>query len=425
MIYKCPNCNGALEYNPITDEMECAHCGGGYTVAEMEASQEKVEHTFDKNTGSEDVLNDGKSTRKEAIEHNSENVENLEDNHFLDDLETMQCKIYTCTSCGAELVMNENEAASFCAYCGQPTVVFSRVSNELKPQSIIPFKITKEQAINGVREYLKDNFFVPNEIKNFSTDKVRGIYVPYWVFDIYYYDQQLWEAIIEGKNGTRNVVHYEREAECMFQSLTADASKNLNNELSQRLEPYDVRTKKPFEAAYLSGYYADKYDLDENYMEKYAYLRAKNLFDAEIKQTLPGGVLKYSQPKHSIKKAEYMLLPAWFVTFRYNYETYTIAVNGQNGKIVGTVPFDKKKVIGLYLTIAVIASVLITLIIMISVDGSVESLFGMLPVNVILFILFGFTTYKLRDMLLQIKYTTNLTKSYQTADYVQERQDRD
>ena len=62
MIYKCPNCNGALEYNPITDEMECAHCGGGYTVAEMETSQEKVEHTFDKNTGSEDVLNDGKST---------------------------------------------------------------------------------------------------------------------------------------------------------------------------------------------------------------------------------------------------------------------------------------------------------------------------------------------------------------------------
>ena len=38
MIYKCPNCNGALEYNPVSDEMECAHCGGGFTMQEMEAS---------------------------------------------------------------------------------------------------------------------------------------------------------------------------------------------------------------------------------------------------------------------------------------------------------------------------------------------------------------------------------------------------
>ncbi len=425
MIYKCPNCNGALEYNPITDEMECAHCGGGYTVAEMEASQEKVEHTFDKNTGSEDVLNDGKSTRKEAPKRNLESEEYSEENQFINDLEMMECKVYTCTSCGAELVMNENEAASFCAYCGQPTVVFSRVSNELKPQSIIPFKITKEQAINGIRDYLKERNFVPQQIKNITADKVRGIYIPYWVFDIYYYDKQLWEQLIEDKNGKQNVLFYTREAECLFRDMTVDASKNLNNELSQRLEPYDVRTKKSFDAAYLSGYYADKYDLDENYMEKYAFLRAKTLFDAEVKSTLPGGVLKSSLPKRNIQKAEYMLLPVWFITFRYHYETYTLAVNGQTGKIVGTVPIDQKKVIRLYALIALFASAVAILGIKILVSGSLENMFGMILADVFIFFAFVLSFKKLKEMLEQLKYTTNLTKSYQTADYVQERQDRD
>ena len=224
MIYKCPNCNGALEYNPITDRMECGFCGEGFILAEIEATQERREHTYDRQTGSQRVIIDGEGsheTHSSSAGGHSNAVRQEEGQEgeidFLANVETMECKIYTCTSCGAELAINESEAATFCAYCGQPTVVFSRVAKELKPQSIVLFRIDKEQAVNGIREKLNKSFFVPKEIKNFSVDKVRGIYVPHWIYDIHYYDMQHWEVRNSDNKVTKS---YEREAECMFKGLT-------------------------------------------------------------------------------------------------------------------------------------------------------------------------------------------------------------
>ena len=421
MIYKCPNCNGALEYNPITDRMECGFCGEGFLLAEIEAAQERKEHTYNQQTGSQQVIMDGEvvsgNGKREAEAEKSVNQEAEPEIDFFANAETMECKIYTCTSCGAELAITESEAATFCAYCGQPTVVFSRVSKELKPQSIVLFRIDKEQAINGIRDKLKKSHFVPKEIKNFSVDKVRGIYVPYWVYDIYYYDNQYWEYKTDKTTKT-----YGREAECMFKGLALDASKHLNDELSQRLEPFDVRTRKPFEAGYLSGYYADKYDYDENIMRNYAYLRAAQLFNEQVKETIPqqGVKLKLSFPKRSIKNVEYTLLPVWFITFRYNYEIYTIAVNGQNGKVVGTVPYDKKKVRGLFIGIASVIAIFMTVFMMCFLTGTalysgvyIFFIIALLPLAA------AFIKYH------KLKNAMSRSREYETAEYVKERQDRD
>lgn len=423
MIYKCPNCNGALEYNPITDRMECEFCGEGFLLAEIEAAQERKEHTYNQQTGSQQVITDGevvseREKRKPEIEK-SANQEDEPKIDFLANMETMECKIYTCTSCGAELAISETEAATFCAYCGQPTIVFSRVSKELKPQSIVLFRIDKEQAINGIREKLNKSRFVPKEIKNFSVDKVRGIYVPHWVFDIYYYDNQHWECVRDAD--TKRVKEYDREAECMFKGLTLDASKNLDDELSQRLEPYDVRTRKPFEAGYLSGFYADKYDYDENRMRNYAYWRASQFFDAQVKATIPepGAKLKLTFPRRKIQNVEYTLLPVWFITFRYNYENYTIAVNGQTGKIVGTVPYDKKKARNLFIGIASAVSLLITIPLL--VLGS-EAAFMLLILGAIINLgILSVVFIKASKM----KKAMDITRNYETTEYVKERQDRD
>lgn len=419
MIYKCPDCNAALEYNPATDKMECVYCGNSFILAEIEDKQKKTEYVYNQQNGSlhevvhENVQNETSIDTKESIED--------QENDFLANLETMECKIYTCTSCGAEITMNESEAATFCAYCGQPTIVFSRVSKELKPESIVLFRINKEQAIAGIREKLARSSFVPKEIQNFSVEKVRGIYIPYWVFDIHYYDSQHWEYTIDSGNGKRTK-SYEREAECMFKGLTLDASKNLNDELSQRLEPFDVRTRKPFETGYLSGFYADRYDYKEEQLRNYAYFRAKQFFDAQIKDTIPqpNAKLKLSFPKRVIKNAEYSLLPAWFITFRYNYETYTIAVNGQNGKVVGTVPFDKTKVRNLFIVIASVVALFTTIVMLFLMQGFSSLVYGLIFLLISLGILsLAFFKFK------KIKNAMTLTRAYETTEYVKERQDRE
>jgi len=104
--------------------------------------------------------------------------------------EEIQCRIYHCNSCGAELMVNGEEAATFCAYCGQPAIVFQRIASEIKPDYIIPFRVSQEQAYNIIRNQFAQGAFIPDELRNIKIEKVHGVYVPFWLYNIHYYDNQ-------------------------------------------------------------------------------------------------------------------------------------------------------------------------------------------------------------------------------------------
>lgn len=415
MICKCPKCDGALEYNPSYDKMECPYCGSTFSAHEVMESQKLQDNVVKMTAPSSGVAGnaygDMQSQQTSGVNVQTE-AEGNEQN-------TMECNIYTCTACGAELAVNGVEASTFCAYCGQPTIVFSRVSRELMPKWVLPFRIQKEQAVNSIRERLNKGFFVPKEIKNFEVEKVRGIYVPYFLFDIYYYDWQRLRGTV--RSGKSNVTKYFiREAECDFKRLTCDASVQLNDESSQRLEPFDLRCLKPFEAGYLSGFYADRYDLSDKQLTGVAIGRTKSLFDEQIKQTIRANNIQIveNRPKYQIKSAEYALLPAWFMTFRYKNEPYTMLVNGQTGKVVGAVPFDKAKFTAMFVTLAVIASIVFTFLGTLFFHEDMDSdIFKVIIITACLFYGTGWTAFK------SVKKNIELTKAQRTAKFVRERQD--
>lgn len=89
--------------------------------------------------------------------------------------------LYECTSCGARLMVKSTETSSFCAYCGQPMILVDRVKDELEPDLIIPFGISQKRAEQLIRDRFCKGWFVPDEIKKFEIDKIRGIYIPYWL----------------------------------------------------------------------------------------------------------------------------------------------------------------------------------------------------------------------------------------------------
>lgn len=403
MIYKCPNCNGALEYDPITDKLVCAYCGSGYSIQEVETQV----------AGEQVTIQEIKAESDLAKEYEVKS-------------ETMECQIYTCTSCGAQLIINDAEVSTFCAYCGQPTIVFSRISEELQPDYIIPFKFGKEQAVEGIRERLRKGSFVPNAIKNFEVEKVRGIYVPYWLYDIYYHDKQIMLATHREKNISRNYVY---EAEGEYENIMLDASSCLDDEMSKRLEPYDVRLLKEFEPKYMSGFYADRSDTAKDIHQKRVVERIRKMFDSEAKSDVsffagPVSKVLESNPDYRVKKEKYALLPAWFLTFRYGKEPYTILVNGQTGKVVGTVPIDKKKVLGLAILIAIIASVVFYFIWYFIFNGMRWDgvtfwgiIVGVMIAIVVAFYIIGIRKFE------SYKKNIKRTTSRVTATYVKDRQD--
>ena len=164
MIYRCKNCGGALEYSVEKDRMVCDYCKSEFRVSEL--SQDSDPESSQNNTKSKKYI---------------------------------KMQIVRCTACGAELAVNGVEASTFCAYCGQASVIRDRVDNVLKPDYIIPFKVTKEEAEGIIRKNLKKGFFVPKVIKNFEAEKIRGIYVPFWLFDIHYKDFQYWMYFLKKK----------------------------------------------------------------------------------------------------------------------------------------------------------------------------------------------------------------------------------
>lgn len=337
MIYNCPNCMAALIFNPTSGKLDCLACGSAFEVNQFEDKETKAEEAAVRET------------------------EELKRAGIADDL--MECQIYSCTACGAELAVNGVESSTFCAYCGQPTIVFNRVSSTKKPKYIIPFSITKDQAVSSIRNHLSKGSFVPAEIQNFSIERVRGIYIPYWLYDIQYFDEQYLSGEVRSGKSTVTKYFY-RSASATFYDVTMDASKQLNDESSQRLEPFDTVAMRDFEPSFLTGFYADCFDMSREQMESAARGRCMQMFNEQVEKSINASNIRIlkNAPKLEVRKTEYAMFPAWFLTFRYQDTPYTILVNGQTGKVVGAVPFNKAKVNTLFWALGILASIICTAI---------------------------------------------------------------
>ena len=279
---------------------------------------------------------------------NSVNMMLTTDAPIEDGVARIDHKVYTCTSCGAELSLTGVETSSFCAYCGQPTIVYSRMESTLMPDSIIPFVITREKALKLVRDRLNKGFFIPKEVKNFEVERLNGIYIPYWLFDAVYDDSMVIRTKV--KSGKSTVTRYYRvNTHANLFYFPVDASKTLNDYSSRKLEPYDYAGIRPFNVSYMSGFYSDRFDMSADTMMMTSMYRAQSMMYEQAKKKVPGSPtgMVDSYPTYHVKKKYYTLLPAWFMTFRYEGEPYTIMVNGQTGKVVGAVPYSRKNFWGM------------------------------------------------------------------------------
>lgn len=393
MVCKCPKCDGALEYNPSYAQMECPYCGSIFSPqATMPEEQKQIESELSQSNAA------------------------LEGNSWVFDAktaETMECNVYRCTSCGGELLVNGVESSTFCAYCGQPTIVFSRVSKEYKPKYIIPFRVNKQQAMDIFRARTKEFEFAPDVVHNIKPDMIRGIYVPHFIQDFYYYFKGTYYT--KYYSGDRI---YLREADCFFKDTYLEASTQVNDITSQYLQPYHLQDLQPFHVSYMSGFYADKFDVsDVSNTERYI-ITIDHMFHRAVRKSVPEKNIHHAdkESKYEIRRSDYVLLPVWFVTFRYNNEPYTMMINGQTGKIVGSLPIDNGKLFNKVVMnslIALVPSVIASIILMIF------PVYGLMLVGLILLILFAVAFAYWYQVKQQVKATKDLT----AARYVAQRQE--
>ena len=326
--YNCPCCGAPLAYDAANKNLKCASCGNGYELEAMEAM---------------------------VTEENSGGVQFDLPQETFDASEAAHMQAYICKGCGAELLTDETTTATECPYCGSPTILPDRIDGSVKPEMVIPFTVTKEQAQKQFEDYFHGKILLPNIFKNSRNriSEMRKLYVPYWLFDCdaqgnMVFDAQKKRTSRQGDYEVTTVEHYivRRAGSMSFESIPVDGSEKLDNKITESLEPYDLSAAVAFQPAVLAGAMADHADVDAAACEGRAVERVEHSVENALRSTVGGYDSVSVRSKNILAeggKVTPVLMPVWLITTEKDGKIYTFAINGQTGKLTCDVPADTKK----------------------------------------------------------------------------------
>ena len=320
MATLCKNCGHALIFDPAVKKMLCRMCGSTFEAEEVESAAKKYRE-------------DERVLTREEIFGDDEVVEDFLENY-----------IYTCSECGGEIAIHGSETSTTCIFCGNANVVFSRVVKGKKPDYIIPFSVTKEQALSAIMETVDRAFLPPKEVKKIQIDSVRGIYLPYWIINANHEESAVVQTNLS--TGASKYRFYGRTGSMALSAFPIDACRILSDDSSIRLEPFDLSKMKPFDEDYLLGFYSNASDITYDEMKLAAMKRCKEIFDETISRDCAGRYPKVVAEVHEtaiLPDYKYAMFPVWFVTYPCQGKPNTILVNGQTGKVVCGIPWNNKK----------------------------------------------------------------------------------
>jgi hypothetical protein len=222
----------------------------------------------------------------------------------------------------------------------------------LRPDYVIPFKYDKKAAKEGMMNHLMNKKLLPKTFKDENhIDEVKGIYVPFWLFDADADANLRFRATRVRSWSDSDYIYTEtshyavaRAGDIGFERVPVDGSSQMPDDLMESIEPFDFKDAVEFQSAYLAGYLADKYDVSAEDSVGRANERVKTSTENEFGATVVGYdtvIPEYSSIRLSNGKAKYALYPVWILNTTWKGEKYIFAMNGQTGKFVGNLPLDK------------------------------------------------------------------------------------
>lgn len=375
--YQCPSCTAPLRFDAESGQLECDFCGSSFSVAEVEGvyaakseeakrAGEAIEASAASSEGADapDSATEGAGgvsvgTVEEVVSSSAAAVASAGAGVAQVWQQTAAAPapsmvIYNCPSCGAELICDETTVATSCPYCDNHAVIPTRYSGEFKPDFVLPFAKTKEEAIAALKSHCKGRPFLPDTFTDGNHVKeVKGVYVPFWLFDGSASGSASFEATrsrtyLSGNYRVTETDHFDvyRSGSISFLGIPVDASTKMPDDYMDSIEPFDYRALVPFSPAYLPGYLADKPDVDVEACGERADARAEVTVLDNLRDTVVGYEMVLARGSSTgvvRERSHYAMLPVWMLSTRWEDAPYLFAMNAQTGKMVGDLPVDKRK----------------------------------------------------------------------------------
>ena len=327
--YKCPSCDGAIEFDSTSQKMKCPYCGSEFEIEAVQA------YMAGQNPDMQDNMTWDTAAGTEWQPGEEEGL-----------------RVYTCATCGGEIVADETTGATECPFCGNPVVMSGQFAGDLRPDLVIPFKVDKKAAIAALQNHYKGKVLLPKVFKDENHIKeVKGLYVPVWLFDTdadahVRYKATRTRVWSDSQYNYTETSHYmvTRGGGIGFADVPVDGSTKMDDTLMESIEPFHMEDAVDFRTAYLSGFLADKYDVNAENSIARANERIKRSTEDAFRDTVMGYTTVMpvnSAIRLQNGRARYALLPVWILNTQWNGQKFTFAVNGQTGRVAGDLPLDK------------------------------------------------------------------------------------
>lgn len=352
--FPCPNCAAGMEFDPESGKLKCPYCSSTYDVPQ-EGIRAVQEHPLHEYLG---------EALQSHLGRMSEQALELE-----------------CSGCGATVLFEPPQLTGACSFCGANIVTQPKAADPLiAPDGVLPFAVRNEDAHTSVKTWLASRWFAPNALKRVARPEgIHGVYLPFWTFDAesdssytgergdYYYTTETYYANENGRQvqRTRQVRHTRwtpaaGQVQVGFDDVLITATTAVGRGHLDRLEPWDLDTLKPYEPGYLSGFQAQRYQIDL----PAGHSLARAVMAESIKTAVYGDIGGDEQRVHSIdtrfaeETFKHLLLPVWIGAYRFNEKVYQVVVNARTGEVQGERPWSAWKIAGFVAVVLVVIVVI-------------------------------------------------------------------
>ncbi len=348
--YSCPACGAQAQWNPAKQSLVCAYCGTT-SPAEIREDGEIVEH--DLVMALRDIPDSRRGWEAQKIS-------------------------VKCQSCNAISIFDPQRVAQNCDFCGSAQLVrYEDVKEVFRPESMLPFKISETQVRETIRRWYGSRWFAPNKLGGSAlTDRLHGVYLPYWTFDAqvyaqwtaqsgYYYYETEYYTDNQGRQQSRQVqrIRWEHSAgrlEHFFDDELVAASVGVDAAKLRAVEPFPTQELVPYNNGYVAGWVVERYQLDlvkaaqssREVMEKKLYSMCADQVPGDTHRNL------VVDSDYSGQTFKHILLPIWLLSYSYGARKFQVVINGFTGEIAGDYPKSWVKI-----TLAILVALLAVLII--------------------------------------------------------------
>ena len=293
---KCKSCGSNMTFDPDTQMLKCAYCG--YT------------EDFSKSSDVQEI------SIEDALKNNAKwNTETL---------------VYRCDNCGARIVAEKGQTSGRCPFCSTPHVVAEEDLEGIRPNAVVPFKLSKNVISEIFKKWVKHKIFAPNDFKKkAAAENVKGVYMPFFTFD------SKTDSVYEGRVGdehTRTVKDSDGNSHTetyvvwrrvkgtfshFFDDVLINAGTRFDGHKLNKLSPFDWSGACVYENRFLSGYVAHHYERDI----QTCWGEAKTEMDNKLRQMIIASFhcdkVDYLNVKtrHSEVTYKYVMLPVYVISY--------------------------------------------------------------------------------------------------------------